>query len=106
MWSVEYDLGLEESLTRDELSVLHQFYERMLSCPLDICRSKRYLVRWLRARSWDVDEAEKMLYSHIKWRDVQKVMLMFNINKFLTFACGCLYYWFHFLLIFRLCDIT
>ncbi|CAH8498020.1 unnamed protein product [Schistosoma intercalatum] len=73
MWSVEYDLGLEESLTRDELSVLHQFYERMLSCPLDICRSKRYLVRWLRARSWDVDEAEKMLYSHIKWRDVEKV---------------------------------
>ncbi|KAH8859776.1 SEC14-like protein [Schistosoma japonicum] len=73
MWSVEYDSGLEESLTRDELSILNQFYERMLSCPLDICRSKRYLIRWLRARSWDIDEAEKMLYSHLKWRDIHKV---------------------------------
>ncbi|CAH8841641.1 unnamed protein product [Trichobilharzia szidati] len=73
MWSPEHDVGLEESLTEHELSVLQQFYERMLKCPLEECKSKRYLVRWLRARNWDIDEAETMLCNHVKWRSVNQV---------------------------------
>ncbi|CAH8498684.1 unnamed protein product [Heterobilharzia americana] len=73
MWSPEYDVGLEDSLSDEELSILRQFYERMLKCSLDVCRSKRYLIRWLRARNWDIDEAENMLCTHIKWREIHEV---------------------------------
>ncbi|THD26940.1 SEC14 protein 2 [Fasciola hepatica] len=58
------------------------------SCVSDVnrpeCSSKETLVRWLRARNWNVLEAEKMLRSHIKWRlenEVDTILTWFKVPE-------------------------
>ncbi|KAA3677878.1 uncharacterized protein DEA37_0008570 [Paragonimus westermani] len=37
------------------------------------CTSKRNLVRWLKSRNWDEEDAERMLRAHINWRKENNV---------------------------------
>ncbi|CAL8091594.1 unnamed protein product [Calicophoron daubneyi] len=57
-----------EQLSEDEKNTLTTFLNNVKDIGREECSSKLYLIRWLRARSWNLQEAEKMLRNHIRWR--------------------------------------
>lgn len=68
--SVEKDLAL----TQSEKSVLDKFRKKVE--PLlyrNFMKYDIYLIRWLRARDFDVPSAEAMLRTHLKWRKERKM---------------------------------
>ncbi|CAL8083736.1 unnamed protein product [Orchesella dallaii] len=62
------------SLSFEEKSALDKFRARVAPLLDDNCmRHDTYLVRWLRARNFDIHAAEVMLRENLKWRKDQKV---------------------------------
>jgi len=69
-----YGVSLNEDLTlsKSQKEALDKFKARVSSrVEKDYQKSDIYLIRWLRARNFDVRAAEEMLISDLKWRKAQ-----------------------------------
>lgn len=78
-WPNEYclltmdGLSLEESLKDIDANLFRQFREKTKDIGCDELKMDNYVGRWLKARSWDVDKAEKMFRAHYQWSREVKV---------------------------------
>ncbi|ODN03975.1 SEC14-like protein 2 [Orchesella cincta] len=68
--SLEKDL----TLTLLQKQTLDKFKQRVANrLPRDYMKQDIYLIRWLRARNFNVDQAEQMLNENLKWRKNSKI---------------------------------
>ncbi|ODM92302.1 SEC14-like protein 2 [Orchesella cincta] len=62
------------SLTLSEKNALDKFRANVSPLLNDDCmRLDTYLIRWLRARNFDINSAERMLKENIRWREENKI---------------------------------
>ncbi|VDL60248.1 unnamed protein product [Hymenolepis diminuta] len=66
-------LSLEETLPSIDQSLFHQFREKTADLKYEKLKMDQYVARWLKARNWDVDKAEKMFRLHLQWRSENKL---------------------------------
>lgn len=66
-------LSLEETLSNVDQSLFRQFREKTFDLNDEKLKKDQYVARWLKARNWDVDKAEKMFRLHLHWRAENKV---------------------------------
>ncbi|CAL8109877.1 unnamed protein product [Orchesella dallaii] len=69
--SVVHAVSFEEdiSLSTNQAEILTKFRQRVLPMlPKKYMEENIYLIRWLRARNFNMDRAEEMLRQHLKWR--------------------------------------
>ncbi|VDO03662.1 unnamed protein product [Rodentolepis nana] len=71
-------LSLEETLPSIDPNLFRQFREKTADLKYEKLKSDQYVSRWLKARNWDVDKAEKMFRSHLQWRSENKIVNSFN----------------------------
>jgi len=68
--SIDDDL----TITLKQKETLDRFKERVKSIvPFDYMKKDIYLIRWLRARNFNVAAAEEMLIDNLKWRSQNKM---------------------------------
>jgi len=68
--SVEKDL----TLTFNQKLTLDKFKQRVTGrLPHDYMKQDIYLIRWLRAKNFHIDQAEQMLSENLKWRKANKI---------------------------------
>jgi len=68
--TVEKDL----TLTFQQKLTLDKFKKRMVGrLPHEYMKQDIYLIRWLRARNFNIDQSEAMLNENIKWRKANKM---------------------------------
>lgn len=68
-------MSLEESLSGIDSSLFRLFREKTSDLQYPKLEKDQYIARWLKARSWDVEKAEKMFRVHLEWRNEVKVGL-------------------------------
>nr|CDS34833.1 hypothetical transcript [Hymenolepis microstoma] len=66
-------LSLEETLSSVDPNLFRQFREKTADLKYEKLKSDQYVARWLKARNWDVDKAEKMFRLHLQWRSENKL---------------------------------
>ncbi|VDM16780.1 unnamed protein product [Hydatigera taeniaeformis] len=66
-------MSLEESLSGIDSNLFRQFRERTADLQYAKLEKDQYIARWLKARSWDVEKAEKMFRMHLEWRSEIKL---------------------------------
>ena len=66
-------LSLEESLSGIDPNLFKQFREKTADLHWPLLQKDQYVARWLKARNWDVEKAEKMFRMHLEWREELKV---------------------------------
>lgn len=66
-------ISLEETLPSIDQNLFHQFREKTADVKYEKLKKDQYVARWLKARNWDVDKAEKMFRLHLQWRSENKV---------------------------------
>ncbi|ODM91709.1 SEC14-like protein 4 [Orchesella cincta] len=61
-------------LTFEEKTTLDKFKQQVINVlPEEFMKSDFYLIRWLRARNWDIPAAKTMLFDNLKWRKENKI---------------------------------
>ncbi|KAM7540724.1 hypothetical protein Aperf_G00000030194 [Anoplocephala perfoliata] len=66
-------LSLEEKSSIVDRNLFHQFRKRTSDLNNEKLKEDKYVARWLKARNWDVDKAEKMFRLSLKWRSENKL---------------------------------
>ncbi|KAL5966598.1 SEC14-like protein 4 [Taenia solium] len=66
-------MSLEESLSSIDSSLFRLFREKTSDLQYPKLEKDQYIARWLKARSWDVEKAEKMFRMHLEWRNEVKL---------------------------------
>jgi len=67
-------LDQDLTLTRSQYEALEKFKENVIPrLEKDYQKTDIYLIRWLRARNFNVRQAEEMLFSDLKWRAQEKM---------------------------------
>ncbi len=80
-------VSLEESISDIEKPLIKQFREKTSDVQLDDLKKDQYVARWLKARSWDVDKAEKMFRAHLQWaKDVKVRYLSYQNLAYYIYA--------------------
>ncbi|KAL0271940.1 UNVERIFIED_CONTAM: hypothetical protein PYX00_005086 [Menopon gallinae] len=67
----------ELNLSDDQLFALMKFRRNVTDC-LKPHHDDHFLLRWLRARNWNPESAEKMLRESLKWREIWNVDEIIN----------------------------
>ncbi|KAM7541652.1 hypothetical protein Aperf_G00000030148 [Anoplocephala perfoliata] len=66
-------LSLEETLSNVDTNLFRQFREKTSDLKDEKLGKDPYVARWLKARNWDVDKAEKMFRLNLEWRSENKL---------------------------------
>lgn len=67
-------LSFKESLSGVDPKLFELFREKTSDLQYPKLENDNYVGRWLKARNWDVDKAEKMFREHLRWRNELKVL--------------------------------
>ncbi|ODM88861.1 Protein real-time [Orchesella cincta] len=68
-------------LTFEEKTTLDTFKQQVIHLlPEEFMKSDFYLIRWLRARNWDISDAKTMLFDTLKWRKENKIHSILQEN--------------------------
>ncbi|CAL8091590.1 unnamed protein product [Calicophoron daubneyi] len=62
-----------EQFSDEQMKTIDCLQQRVVDIDRKECQSKAFISRWLRAREWNLDEAEKMLRNDTKWRVENRV---------------------------------
>ncbi|EUB57245.1 SEC14-like protein [Echinococcus granulosus] len=75
-------MSLEESLSGVDSSLFRLFRQKTSDLQYSKLEKDQYVARWLKARSWDVEKAEKMFRMHLQWRnEVKQLVSVFTLTN-------------------------
>uniref|UniRef100_A0A0X3PV53 CRAL-TRIO domain-containing protein n=2 Tax=Schistocephalus solidus TaxID=70667 RepID=A0A0X3PV53_SCHSO len=66
-------LSLEESISDSDRLLISEFRRRVCDIHYQLLGYDVYVFRWLKARNFDIDRAEKMFRSHYEWKVSLKI---------------------------------
>ncbi|KAL7061734.1 hypothetical protein AAHC03_01030 [Spirometra sp. Aus1] len=66
-------LSLEESISDSDRLLMKEFRRRVSDVQYRLLEHDVYVFRWLKARNFDIDRAEKMFRNHYEWKTTMKI---------------------------------
>ncbi|KAM7540650.1 hypothetical protein Aperf_G00000030171 [Anoplocephala perfoliata] len=63
----------EEAVSNVDWNLLRQFREKTSDLNIEKLEEDQYVIRWLKARNWNVKKAEKMFRLSLEWRSENKL---------------------------------
>ncbi|CAL8091586.1 unnamed protein product [Calicophoron daubneyi] len=77
----EDESNVLDQFSEEQKNIIEEFMQKVSDIKRTECSSRIYLSRWLRARDWNIQDAEKMLRDHINWRNEYKVDSILSWHK-------------------------